>query len=263
MDKLLAIITNKQCYLSLITISIGIILYVVLRNVLNHYINHNKVSTKIEKRRLTYFKMFSSILKYFIIIVVILLVLQINGFNITSLLTGLGVASLIAGLALQDALKDIIMGFNLIVDEYFSVGDTVKIGNVEGVVLELGLKTTKIKDIKYGNIYVIANRNISDALTISNYADLEVQLPYETSLEEAEKVIKEIVKKISKLEHITNVNYRGINEFSHSAILYRICFDIKPELRYQTKRDANNIIKKVLEEYKIDIPYQQIDIHQK
>ena len=263
MDRVLLIITNKQCYLSLITIAVGIIVYVILKNLLNHYINRNKVSTKLEKRRLTYFKMFSSILKYFIIIVVILLVLQINGFNITSLLTGLGVASLIAGLALQDALKDIIMGFNLIVDEYFSVGDTVKIGDIEGIVLELGLKTTKIKDIKYGNIYVIANRNISDALTISCYADIDVQLPYEKDLKEVEPVIKEIVKKISKLDNISNVNYRGISEFASSAILYRISFDVKPELRFQTKRDANIIIKKVLEEKGIDIPYQQIDIHQK
>ena len=90
------------------------------------------------------------------------------GFNVTSFIAGLGVVSVIVGLAVQDALKDIIMGFNIIVDNYYSVGDIIKIGDVEGKVVELGVKATKLKDINTDNILVIANRNISQALRISD-----------------------------------------------------------------------------------------------
>ena len=76
------------------------------------------------------------------------------------MLAGVGIVSVIIGLAIQDALKDIIRGFSILSEEYFSVGDVVTYGDITGKVLVLGLKTTKIKDISTENIISIANRNI-------------------------------------------------------------------------------------------------------
>ena len=262
-DRVLKIITNERFYLSLGTIAIGIILYLILRGIVIKYFNKKRAKTKLEKRRLTYFRLISNILKYVILIIVIVIVLQINGFNVASLVTGLGIVSLVAGLALQDALKDIIMGFNLIVDEYFSVGDVVKIGDVEGVVIELGIKATKIKDIRYGNILVIANRNISSATTLSNYCDVDVPLPYESKIKDIDKIMDKIVKEIEKINNISNPRYVGLNKFDESAILYKIIFESKPEERFQNKREVNRIIKNILEQEGLSIPYPQLDIHQK
>ena len=263
LDFLLDFITDKQVYMSLVTIALGIFSYLILRGIIIKFFNKKKAKTKLEKRRLTYFRLISNILKYLILIIVIVIVLQINGFNVASLVTGLGIVSLVAGLALQDALKDIIMGFNLIVDEYFSVGDVVKIGDVEGVVIELGLKATKIKDIRYGNILVIANRNISNAITLSNYNDVDVPLPYESSIKDIDKIMAKIVKEIEKIDIINNPRYLGLNKFDESAILYKIVFESKPEDRFQAKREVNRIIKTMLEKEGLSIPYPQLDIHQK
>ena len=263
LDFLLDFITDKQVYMSLVTIAFGIFSYLILRGIIIKFFNKKKAKTKLEKRRLTYFRLISNILKYLILIIVIVIVLQINGFNVASLVTGLGIVSLVAGLALQDALKDIIMGFNLIVDEYFSVGDVVKIGDVEGVVIELGLKATKIKDIRYGNILVIANRNISNAITLSNYNDVDVPLPYESSIKDIDKIMAKIVKEIEKTDIINNPRYLGLNKFDESAILYKIVFESKPEDRFQAKREVNRIIKTMLEKEGLSIPYPQLDIHQK
>ena len=263
LDFLLDFITDKQVYMSLVTIALGIFSYLILRGIIIKFFNKKKAKTKLEKRRLTYFRLISNILKYLILIIVIVIVLQINGFNVASLVTGLGIVSLVAGLALQDALKDIIMGFNLIVDEYFSVGDVVKIGDVEGVVIELGLKATKIKDIRYGNILVIANRNISNAITLSNYNDVDVPLPYESSIKDIDKIMNKIVKEIESIDIISNPRYLGLNKFDESAILYKIVFESKPEDRFQAKREVNRIIKTMLEKEGLSIPYPQLDIHQK
>ena len=263
LDFLLDFITDKQVYMSLVTIALGIFSYLILRGIIIKFFNKKKAKTKLEKRRLTYFRVISNILKYLILIIVIVIVLQINGFNVASLVTGLGIVSLVAGLALQDALKDIIMGFNLIVDEYFSVGDVVKIGDVEGVVIELGLKATKIKDIRYGNILVIANRNISNAITLSNYNDVDVPLPYESSIKDIDKIMAKIVKEIENIDIINNPRYLGLNKFDESAILYKIVFESKPEDRFQAKREVNRIIKTMLEKEGLSIPYPQLDIHQK
>ena len=262
-QNIIDIFANKRVYLSLITIAIGLFLYIILRGVVVKYFNKKRAKTKLEKRRLTYYRLITNILKYVIIVIVIMIVLQINGFNVASLLTGLGVVSLVAGLALQDALKDIIMGFNLIADEYFSVGDVVKVGDVEGIIIELGLKATKIKDIKYGNIIVIANRNISSAVTLSNYCDIEIPLPYEENYGDIEALMKKIMKKMEGIKAISNIRFLGLNKFDSSAILYKIAFDCKPDERFQAKRDANKVVKEILEKEGIAIPYTQIDLHQK
>ena len=190
-----------------------------------------------------------------------MLLLQINGINVGSIVASLGLLSVIVGIALQDALKDIIMGVNIVIDDYFSVGDVLKIGDVEGKVIEIGLKSIRIKDINNGNIFVISNRNISEALNLSEQLDIEIPLPYEEKIIKIEGIISIMLEQISKLENVTKVEYKGLNEFSDSAIYYKIRIFCKPEFKPQIRRDANRIIKLELDKNNINIPYRQIDIH--
>ena len=225
--------------------------------------NRNIPNTKIDRKRKTYIKLFNNILKYILIILTVLAIMQVNGINVSSLIAGLGLASAIAGLALQDALKDIIMGVNIIVDDYFSVGDVVRINGVEGKVIEVGLKTTKIRDIYTNDTFVIANRNIGEATNISTQLDIDVPLPYEEKIENMEKVLEQATSKIEQIEEVVKVEYRGLQEFGESAIIYKIRLYCKPEFKPQIKRDANRIIKQELDANNIDIPYMQVDLHQK
>ena len=263
LDVLVAFFTNKKIYMSLIVIFIGIAIYKIIRASFNKISNKNKGSDLINRKRKTYFRLFSNIVKYVVLLIVVVVVLKINGINVTSIIAGLGLASVIAGLALQDALKDIIMGFNIIVDGYFTVGDILRIDGIEGKVLELGLKTTKLKDIANGNIYTVANRNISSALVLSNELYLDVPLSYELDLKTADEVLNIIANKISKLENVDECKYLGLNEFKDSSITYKIKILTKPNLKFQIKREANRIIKEELDKRGISIPYPQLDIHQK
>lgn len=247
----------KTIYLSIIAIILGILVYFLFKNIFLKFMQKNIKGKKIDKRKLTYFKLLMSIVKYIFILLIIAFILSINGINVTSIIAGLGVISIIAGLALQDALKDIIMGLNIIFDNYFSVGDVLKIGGVEGKVLEIGLKVTKLKDINNDNIFVIANRNISEFLTLSGVFFIDIPLIHEEKLDNIEKVINIIVKEISKLENVSNCEYKGIKYFGDSAISYRLKVDSFPEIKNQTSRDAKRIIKRILDSKNIEIPYTQ------
>ena len=88
------------------------------------------------------------------------------GVDTSSFIAGLGVASVVIGLALQDALKDIIGGINIILDNFYVVGDYVKYGDFTGQVISFGLKSTKIKDFN-GNVMVVSNRNIDEIINLS------------------------------------------------------------------------------------------------
>lgn len=164
---------------------------------------------------------------------------------------------------MQDALKDIIMGFNIIIDGYFSVGDVLKINDIEGKVVEIGLKATKMMDINNENFFVVANRNISEALVLSRQLDIDIPIPYELDVGVIETTMERIAKKISNLENVDDAKYKGVNEFADSAIMYKIRIHCLPEFKPQLKRDANKIIKLELDANGIRIPYKQIDIHNK
>ena len=243
-----------------IVVILGILIYFLLKGVINKILDKRKY---VSKKKKTYLKLFKSIFKYLILLIVVVVVLQINGINVTSIVAGLGIASVIAGFALQDALKDIIMGFNIIVDEYYGVGDVVKIGDIEGKVLEVGLKSTKMQDINTNNIFIIANREISKSLIKSTQFDIDIPIPYSKKITDIESIIDNITNQVRNMKNITNVEYRGLNKFGDSAIYYKIRMYAKAEYQLQLKRDINRIIKLELDKNNIDIPFMQVDIHNK
>lgn len=222
-----------------------------------------KAKNKREKKKNTYLKIVKSSLKYIYLLLILFIILQINGVNVSSIIAGVGVVSVIIGLALQDALKDIIMGVNVLVDDYFSLGDIVKLDDIEGKVVEIGIKNIKIRDIYTDNLFVISNRNISKAIVIADRFDIDIPLPYEENALEMEKILKEIIDTVKINEKIKEIKYVGINEFADSAIYYKLRVWSSAETKPQIKRDILKVIKLKLDEHKVDIPYTQIDVHTK
>lgn len=216
---------------------------------------------KKDGKKETYIKLFNNILKYVFLIVTIVLILQVNGVEVSSLVAGLGVAGIVSGLALQDALKDIIMGANIITDNFFVVGDVVNYNGIEGKVLSIGLKNTKIQDINTKNILSITNRNIEKIINVSDWLDIDVPISYNEKTEKIEKVLNQIAEKAKKSQYIKNCEYLGINDFASSAVIYKIRVYCNPEYKPNVNRTVRRIIKIALDENNIQIPFMQIDIH--
>ena len=247
----------------IITIIISFIIYSIVASIIKKYSKSNKFESLAGKRTTTYMRLARSITRYLFILITFLIILQILEINITSIIAGVGLLGAVFGLALQDFIKDIIRGTSILSDDYFKVGDVVKYKDIEGKVLILGLKTTKIKDLKTGNIISIANRNIDEIEVVSNYVYINVPMPYEVKLEKAEKALDTIIKKIEKLDNVDECNYKSVNELGDSSILYLIEIKTNAEYKRQVRRDSLKQILLGLEEHKIDVPYNQLDIHQK
>ena len=259
LEKINEILANKHVLLVIITIIISIVILKVKSRIFNKAIKKvGKTKDKGYRKVITYIKLTNHIINYIIIIIATLL-----GFNVSSVIAGVGIVSAIVGLSLQDALKDIIMGFNIIIDSYFSVGDVIKIDDVEGKVVELGVKSTKLKDVNTENVLVIANRNIVKALRLSEQLIIDIPIPYEEKTDKIETIIDKIVLQIKENKEIRDAKYLGINEFADSAVIYRVMIWCQPEQKLPLKRYALRIVKTTLDENNITIPYTQIDIHQK
>ena len=255
---------QKHVVMILATVIIAIIILKIKDKIFNKTLcKFEYDNQRHNKRKITYIKLANSIINYSVVIISFLFILQLMGINVSSIIAGLGVVSVIAGLALQDALKDIIMGLNIIADNYYSVGDVIKIGDFEGKVVELGIKATKLKDINNENILVIANRNIVQALRLSDQLSIDIPIPYEEKTNKIEMIMEEIIEKIKQNSDIKEAKYLGINQFGDSAVMYKIMIWCSPEKKLPVKRFALRAAKVVLDEKNISIPYTQIDIHQK
>ena len=261
MDGIKKYLTSKEFFATIIVVIVFVIFYLVLRYFINRIIAIKK--DKISKRRLGYVKKARALLRYFLILVAMLVILRVNGVDVNSMLAGVGIVSVISGLALQDVLKDAIASFNLVVDKFFAVGDIVEINGMKMEVMEMQLKTTKFKDVDSGKILTIVNRNISEAVVLANYSDLDIPLPYELSVEEAKKIIDIIMEKVDAIRGIDEVEYRNIAEFGDSAVLYRLRIHGNAKILPQVLREAREIVKVELNNNKLSIPYKQLVIRGK
>ena len=261
--NLLKDLSQTRIIHSFIVIVLSFIIYRLIIHFFMKGEKNSKINRKLNNKSRTYLKLTHSIIRYIFIILTVLIVLQINGINVSSMLAGVGIASAIIGLAVQDALKDIIRGFSILSDEYFSMGDIVEYNGITGKVIEVGLKTTKIKDLVTENIVSIANRNIEEIQLVSNSLFISFPMPYEVPVDKAEKVVSSIVEHTKEISDVSDVEYKGVTELADSSIKYLIKITCPPERKLQIRRDTYGIILRTLDKNNISVPYNQIDVHQK
>lgn len=111
---------------------------------------------------------FASIAKWLILAVVVIAVLQVFGFQATSLVAVLGAATLAIGLALQGTLADIAAGVMLIVFRPFKLGDFVDIDGTSGTVKQLNLFVTEL--VTPDNVQIVAPNGKVWGAIITNYS---------------------------------------------------------------------------------------------
>lgn len=264
-ESILSFLSSSRVYGVIITLFIATLLNRLISNLLEKRISKGKTSYETKKRK-TITKLFQNISKYIIIIIALLAILSIYGVNIQGLITGLGLTATILGLALQDTFKDIINGINIILENYFIVGDIVEYNSFTGEIFEFGLKSTKIKNSR-GEVLIVANRNIMEIKNLSQQEQkivIEIPVSYESEVVNVENVInKNILPKIKKITNVNKetVNYLGINKLADSSVNYMIEFKCQREKHWQAKRDANKIILQEMTANNISIPYSQLEVH--
>lgn len=164
MNNAFKILFSSELIGSILTILISIVVFYLIKESTVEYIaRKRKKADGKQKKRLTLLNLCVSVLKYIIFIIDIVIILGIFGIKVTAFLAGLGIFGIVIGLALQDLLKDFIAGIFIILDTHYSVGDYVFIDDFKGEVINVGLKSTKVRDYS-GDIRIFSNRNINRLL---------------------------------------------------------------------------------------------------
>lgn len=249
---------------SLSTIVLSIVFYFIIKQLLATTL-FKKAKRKSNKKALTMITVITNIIKYLLIIIDILMILDLNGIDTKSLLTSLGVMGVVVGFALQDLLKDIISGTAILTEEQFRVGDNIKVGDFRGDVIYLGLKTTKIKSYT-GEIKIIANRNITEVInysTINSKCIIDIDTSYENDIDKIKLVINDICERLTrKIDYIQGkIELLGIEELKESSISLRVIAQLPQAKNITFKR---LFLEEVIKEFKkqnIEIPYPKLEVH--
>ena len=262
-EWLLKVLQSKEFYVPILTVMTSILIINGFSRIVKK-IFKNDVHDYSSKRRNTVVILVNNVIKYFVIIIAAIIVLSSWGVNVTAIIAGLGVAGAVAGLALQDALKDIIQGINIIMDNFFVVGDIVTYKDFTGTVVEFKLKTTKIKAVD-GTTMVVANREIS-SIQNQSYKNAIVQIKIPVAYEEKEskvrKALERICEEIGSWEETQDKpEYLGIDQLDSSSVNYLIQFKTSVVNKWKSKRKALALIKNELEKSNIKIPYPQVEVH--
>lgn len=213
-----------------------------------------------ERREATLIKLLENIITYVVNFISLIMILEICGLDVKALLAGAGIIGLAVGFGAQSLVKDIITGFFVIFEDHFSVGDYIKINTFEGEVLEIGLRTTKIKSSK-GELHLIPNGSI---MQVTNYSILnskavvDVTIPNDGSIELAEKVLirhlTDLAKKYEEL--VRDPELLGIETITPEEVVLRVTAETKPMRHFVMNRILRKEISTALESSGIQPTYK-------
>ena len=258
--RLLEYLKTPKFWVSLIIIVAAIVLWQVLKHVRKKYIEKNGAAST------TISHVLLDIGRWVFVFIVLVALLQLNGINVTGLVTGLGVVSIIVGFALQDFLRDIIMGAHIMTDKFFEVGDVVRYDTaegktVEGEVISFKIRTTKIRLVDYQEVMTISNRNIDEITVLSDIFDLDINIPYHVDPAMVHKTLGEITEEIAKIEGITETMYKGTERFNESSVCYRIRYWTSPKwTRNDIRRAATTLVQEGMIKAGIPFAFNHLDV---
>ncbi len=161
----------------------------------------------------------------------IVIILSELNYNINGLITGLGLGGLTVALAAKDSAANLFGGMILVIDKPFEIGDWVSCTSVEGIVEDINMRNTIIRNDS-GALTTMPNAMLS-AEPITNFssameqrrADITLTLLYSTTKQELETFIRSIRELLEKDEEILPERFLVcFSEFGDSSLNVRLIF---------------------------------------
>jgi len=215
------------------------------------------------RRKKTLMLLLKSIFRYTIYFIVGVIILSIFGVPVASLIAGAGIIGLAVGFGAQNLVKDVINGIFILLEDQFAVGDYVSAGGVEGIVEEIGVRTTRIRNLG-GGIQIIPNGEINKVINYSvgeMRVMVDVRISYEEAPAEAIAVLEELCEEIAveKADILTDGPFvLGVNELASSSVDLRVLARTKPMEQWGMGRYIKQRIKERFDEKGIEIAYPHL-----
>lgn len=185
-------------------------------------------------------------------------ILQVWGINVAGLVAGLGIGGLAFALAAKDTAANLFGSIALLLDKSIRIGEWIKIDNVEGVVEDIGMRTTKIRSFQK-SLITLPNQMLANN-PIENFSrrgirriKMKIGLTYDASSEQIEKVILDIKTMLRNHEGIAQdetmlVSFTSFDDSSLGILIYTFSKTSNWERYLAIKESVNLQVMKIVEE---------------
>ncbi len=201
---------------------------------------------------------------------VLAIVIGLNnaGYDVTALIAGLGIGSLAFALAAKDSISHIFGGFVLFTDKPFTINDRVIVQGYDGIVKEVGVRSTRIQTLD-GRMVTLPNGSIANDSIINVSMEnarkitIDFGLTYDTSPENMEKAMN-ILQEISKNnQHVDDsLTVTAFTAFGDFSLTIRfIYYIIKGSSIYDTMNEINMEVLKQFNDNKLEFAFPTQTLH--
>ncbi len=195
-------------------------------------------------------------------LVVILVLENIPGIHITTLIASLGIGGIAIGLALQKVLGDLFASLTISIDQPFVEGDAISVDQYSGQVEHIGLKSTRIRSAT-GEQLIFSNSDLLES-RIHNYKRMEQRLvsfmlnvAYQTSHKKLQKIPR-LLRDVVEAQPKVTFNRAHLKNIDASALVFEVVYTINSAdftLYVDTQQAVNLEILRKLDEEGIKLAY--------
>ena len=212
------------------------------------------------KRARTLGAVLTNITTVVVLIIAVLMVLREFHVDISPALTGAGIVGVALGFGAQSLVRDVIGGFFLILENQIRVGDVVAINNVGGLVEEINLRTTILRD-EEGTVHVFPNGAIATLANKSmNFSYYVVNLPlaHDEDTDRATAVMREVADEMFRDDEyrpfmLEPLEVIGVDSFDHASVHVKVRLKTAPLKQWFVGREYRRRLLKALHARGIDM----------
>ena len=190
--------------------------------------------------------------------------------NVLSLIAGLGIGGLAFALAAKDTLENLLGSFTIFLDKPFVIGDTVKVGNVEGKVEKIGFRSTQIRSVER-SLITMPNKKMIDAelenlsMKSTTRAAFPLGIHCSTPLDTIQEFMNEIRKSLSaneKLKPDATVRIHRVNENTIELLIIFFVLTNEWDEYVQVREDILLSILRIAQQKQIQFAYPAREVKQ-
>ena len=193
-----------------------------------------------------------------------LLALAEVGINLAPLIAGAGIIGVALGFGAQSLVQDFLSGLFMLAEDQYGVGDVINVGEAEGTVEVVNLRTTRLRGID-GTVWHVPNGEIRRVGNMSQQwarALLDIDVAYDTDLDRAMEVVKSVADEVFnadewKVDMLEEPEVWGVQALGADGITIRLVIKTQPGQQWKVTRELNRRMKARFDAESIEIPFPQ------
>ena len=232
------------------------------------YISRNLEDGEEVKRIATLGRVFRYTASVLITLVTGTLILGELGISVAPILGAAGVVGVAVGFGAQSLIKDYFNGFFLLLENQMRQGDVVEAGGKAGVVEEITLRYTRMRDYD-GNVHFVPNGSITTVTNMTRgfaHAVVDVGVAYREDIDAALEIMRRTGAELRADPAIgpkilEDVEIVGVEKWADSAVILRCRFKVAPIEQWTVRRQYLRRLKLAFDAAGIEIPFPHLTVY--